>query len=173
MNSNICRNIIALGILMCAAMATSRPAGTRPAVPADAETDLRAADAAFAKAAAARDVEGCVSFYADDARVLQADQPLVAGRDAIRKSFEKSFRDAAFTLSWRIEKLEISSAGDLAYSTGTAHFTMTGSHQSTFARQTRFATVWKRAADGKWRIELDADVELAPAAPVTRHDSQE
>ena len=173
MNSNILRKIISLSILTGVATATSRPAGTQPAVSTTAETDLRAADAAFAKAAAARDVEGCVSFYADDARVLQADQPLVAGRVAIRKSFERSFSDSAFTVSWRIEKLEVSSAGDLAYSTGRAHFTMSGPHQNTLARQTRFATVWKQAAEGKWKIELDADVEVAPAEPVTRRDSQE
>ncbi|HET9399546.1 MAG TPA: DUF4440 domain-containing protein [Candidatus Acidoferrales bacterium] len=127
-----------------------------------AETELRAADAAFAKAAAAREVDRCVNFYTDDARVLQADQPLSEGRDAIRNSFRKSFSDANFSVSWKVEKLEVASSGDLAYSTGTAHFTFAGENNKKFQRTTRFATVWKKTPVGDWKIALDADVEAVP-----------
>ena len=153
--------------LLMVAFSSSRAGTYRRSSPAGAETELRATDAAFAKAAAAREADRCANFYTDDARVLQADEPLIEGREAIRNSFRKSFSDANFSVSWKVEKLEVASSGDLAYSTGTAHFNFAGGHSKKFQRTTRFATVWKRTAAGDWKIALDADVEAIPAKQIT------
>lgn len=86
---------------------TARTANPPAAPPAAALVQPAAAPAAAAPAAAAaptdivqgqidalnrRDVEGLLSFYADDARILEyPDRVLMAGKDAMREHFQKAF----------------------------------------------------------------------------------
>jgi len=86
---------------------TPAPVGQAATPPAAAVVQPAAAPAAAAPAAAAaptdivqgqidalnrRDVEGLLSFYADDARILEyPDRVLMAGKDAMREHFQKAF----------------------------------------------------------------------------------
>ena len=59
---------------------------------------VRDADAAWSKAAAAKDLDKTVSFYADDATVLPPNEPAVASKDGIRNSW-KGLIDAVTSMS--------------------------------------------------------------------------
>jgi hypothetical protein len=85
---------------MCADMRTSNPVlcavalisiaaceGRPGNVPASDVDALRSTDAALTEAIASKDLERIVAFYADDASILPVAEPLVSGRDAIRKEW--------------------------------------------------------------------------------------
>ena len=63
----------------CAQQQPAAPPDTR----ADDEATIRAADADFVKAAAAKDLEKAMSYYADDAVFLSSGAPAAVARYAI------------------------------------------------------------------------------------------
>ena len=58
----------------------------------DAVAQVRAADAAITKAVTAKDLDGILSHYADDAVMLPTAEPLIDGKAAIREEWQ-AYRD--------------------------------------------------------------------------------
>ena len=53
----------------------------------------------WAKAAESRDVERVVSYWADDAIVLEVDQPALVGKAAIRGMVQGAFQNPQFSIT--------------------------------------------------------------------------
>ena len=85
--------VLVLAGLLAACRRSDRPAN------ADVE-DIRAPEARWVRAWAAKDVDGVLAYYADDASVELADTPLVKGKDAIRRGVVSAFNDPGFSLSF-------------------------------------------------------------------------
>lgn len=81
----------------------------------------------WAQAASAGDIEKTVSYWADDAVVISADQPALKGKQAIRKMVEESYKMPGFRISWQLQSVEVSESGDMAY--------LMGNSQISFADQ--------------------------------------
>ena len=58
------------------------------------------------KAFEAKDVEGMVSFYAEEASVFPPNAPIVSGREAIREMWEELTANPGFELTWESVKVE-------------------------------------------------------------------
>ena len=69
----------------------------------------------WSQAASAGDVEKIVSFWADDAVLLSAGQPVLNGKQAIRKMVEESYKMPGFRISWQPQSAVVSESGDIAY----------------------------------------------------------
>src|SRR5881396_3373567 len=110
----LCVALLPLG-LICTAPA----AGTK----GTDEQAVRDADAAWSKAAAAKDLDKTVSFYADDALVLPPNEPAVTSKDGIRNLW-KGLIDAVTSVSWTVTRVEMGKSGDMACLTGTYELTM-------------------------------------------------
>lgn len=159
--------ILALSVsFLCFATACQRKAtvDTR----AQDERAIRAADAACLKAAHARDVERTASAcYADDASWLPPNAPLATGREAIRAGWSKLLASPGFAIDWQITKLDISRAGDLAYTLYAYRLSMQGADGKSITDRGKDLAVWKKQPDGTWRIVADtfnSDLPLpAPA----------
>lgn len=121
-------------------------------------------DKEWAKAAAARDVEKTVSFWADDARVFPPGQPVVAGKAALRRYVTESFALPGFSISWETTDVVVAASGDLAYGVGTNKVALDGP-QGPIAERGRAVTVWRKGADG-WKCVIDIwNAEPPPTPP--------
>jgi len=134
------------------------------------EKAVRDADEQWSRAAAAKDLDKTVSFYTDDAVVLPPNQAAVSTKDGIR-NFWKGFLDSLTDISWKTSRVEMAKSGDMGYLIGTYTMTMKDGTKDTG----KYCEVWKKQADGKWKVAADmfssdlpatpASSSLAPAAP--------
>ncbi len=131
----------------------------QPAAPPDTraadEAALREADLEFSKAATAKDLERCVVFYTEDASMLPPNQPIATGKEAIRKVFTDMMAIPGFSISWRPTKVEVSRSSDLGYTIGTYQLTLHDPSGNPMSDAGKYATVWKRSADGTWKVTVD------------------
>ena len=137
-------------------LACQQPAPTAP--PDTRAADERAihdADLAFSKAAATKDLERWVSFYADDASVFLSNAPVLAGKEAIRKSLGEMMKNPGFAISWTPGKVEVARSGDLGYSTGAYEMTLNNPKGKPETDRGKYVTVWEKQADGSWKAVAD------------------
>jgi len=132
--------------------------------PAAEEAAIRKSDAAWLSAATAHDLEKTLPFWADNATILTPGSPAVVGKEAIRQYVGGAFGSPGFSISWNTEKIEVSTSGDLAYSTGTNHITFNNPDGKTIVTDNRAVVVWKKQTDGSWKCIVDM-MSPAPPAP--------
>ncbi len=123
---------------------------------------VRDADAAWSKAAGAKDLDKTVSFYADDAIVLPPNDAAVTTMDGIRNLW-KGFIDSVTDISWKATRVEIAKSGDMACLTGTYEMTMKDGTKD----HGKYCEVWEKKADGKWKCGTDIWNSNLPATPAT------
>lgn len=123
------------------------------------EQAVRDADAAWSKAAGAKDLDKTVSYYADGAMVLPPNEPMVTSKDGIRNLW-KGFLDSLTDISWKTARVETSKSGDMACLVGTYELTMKDGTKD----RGKYCEVWKKQADGKWKVETDMFSSDLPAA---------
>jgi uncharacterized protein (TIGR02246 family) len=124
------------------------------------EAAIRRTDADWLAAAASRDLNRALPFWADDATILVPGVPPIVGKEAIRKYVTESFATPGFSITWKTENVEVSQSGDLAYSTGTNRISLNGPDDKPLAEEGRGVTIWKKQTDGSWRCVLDV---MSPA----------
>jgi ketosteroid isomerase-like protein len=152
----------AVAMVMAATVAT---AGS-PDLEAERATLFRL-DKAWAHAAAARDLEKTVSFWADDAQVFPPGQPAVIGKDALRQYVSGGFAVPGFAISWETSEFVVSAKGDIAYGVGTNSVTVNGPEGKPLTEHGRAVTVWRKDSGGAWKCVVDI-WNAAPAAPIPR-----
>lgn len=139
--------------------------------PAGEADQLLKRDAEWADAAAAgKDVEKIVSYWADDAVVIPQGQPVVEGKEAIRAFVTASLAIPGFRIHWVSDKVFFSPDGELAYMRSTNEMTVPGPAGAPLTLPGRAITIWRRDADGQWRCVVDIwndpPVPTATAKPV-------
>jgi uncharacterized protein (TIGR02246 family) len=118
------------------------------------EDVLIQADTDFAKATAARGVEGFISFFADDASILPKNGPPVTGKEALAAVFRKVWSQPGYSLQWTPLKAELSKSGEIGYTYGTYERKWTDGGKE--AGETgKYVTIWRRQRDGKWKVIVD------------------
>ncbi len=128
-------------------------------------TTIRELDQKWSKTAQAHDLDGTVAFYSDDAHVLPPDAPLVTGKAAIRAAWAPMLSPADL-ISWQATKVEVSLSGDLGYVTGTYEFKSKDAQGKPTVEVGKMVEVFKKQADGTWKVCADIWSPDAPPAPV-------
>ena len=162
--------ILALSVCFCSSC-QRETVDTR----AQDERAIREADAATLKAAQAKDVDGAVANYAEDGSWLPPNAPMVKGKAAIRAGWLKLIGNPGFNIDWRIDKLEVGRADDLAYAIYSYQLTLEDPNGKPITDYGKDMAIWKKQSDGSWKMIADtfnSDLpSVAPAkAPETRHD---
>jgi ketosteroid isomerase-like protein len=142
-------------LAVCFAVVVFSPftfAGTSPMKGTDA---LRAADEAWMKVFSAKDVEKSVAFCDEQGAVLAPNAPIAEGRPAIAKSFSGFFALPDLKLTWHADKVEVAQSGELGYTSGTYQMTFTAPGGKAVSDKGKYVTVWKKEADGSWKVVLD------------------
>lgn len=131
------------------------------------EATIKDLDAQWSKTAGARDVDGTISYYADDASFLPANAPIATGKPAIRAAWA-AFLVPGSAVSWEANKVEVARSSDLAYSLGDYQATMKDAHGKLVMDRGKYVEAWKKQADGKWKVVADiynSDLPPTPPAP--------
>ena len=150
--------MVGIGLAGC-----SRPPGVD--VKAEAEK-IRERRRQWLAADSARDIEGALAMYADDAVEFASNTPAVSGKEAIRTWYQSWLPDTTTSLTFATVRVEVSASGDLAYELGTYRFTTNGPKGRT-EDVGKYATVWKRVGD-TWEVALDmanSDMPLPNPGP--------
>ncbi len=119
---------------------------------------LVAAEKEFSDTAAKKGIrDSFLDFMAEDGVLFRPD-PVNA------REFLQSRPPAPGLLSWFPAYAEVSLAGDLGYDTGPAEYRASGKAEDKPERH-QFASVWKRQADGSWKVVLDLGTQGNPPMP--------
>lgn len=121
-------------------------------------------DADWSKASyEGKDIEKIVSYWTDDAHVLQPGLPPIEGKTAIRAFVTASLKIPGFKIQWASQKPVFSPDGKMAYMLSTVETTAPGANGALESTHGRSVTVWRRDGDGEWRCVVDISND-APAA---------
>ena len=120
---------------------------------AEASSDARSADSAFADLA---EREGLATAFAANVApsgVVFAGTELVIGPDAVRALYQS--RHTEGTLNWQPILADAAESGDLAMTVGECVFTGRGPTGAVGQRFGKYLTIWKRQPDGHWKFVVD------------------
>lgn len=131
---------------------------------ADQEAIAKVSDR-WVQAFQARDVEALLSLYTDDARIMSQDQKGIAGKEDIRKLFVQLLGGETLpAINMEIE--EIGLMGDFAWASVLAAIVGAGP-DPTAPYLSRTFILYRRGADGLWRIFRDIDHATPDAGRVS------
>jgi ketosteroid isomerase-like protein len=158
-------SIVGSVIVLCACTA-------KPQFDAAAESaKLQRRDAEWADlATAGKNVDSIVSYWTDDAVVIEPGQPVVEGKAAIRNYVAESYKTPGFKIHWVSEKPTFSPDGKFAYMRGTDEMTVPGPKGAPMTLHLRGYSIWRMEPDGQWRCVVDIANEAPPSvapAPAT------
>ncbi len=152
-------------LLIGATLLVLAVSGCAPQVDVEADrAAIREADRQYAEAAAAKDIDRLVSFFADDGQLLPPDQTAVAGREGRRNFASEITAIPGFAVSWQTTQAEVSRAGDLGYTLATLELTMNDADGNPVTRRGKDVHVWKKQPDGSWKVVIDIWNFDGPAA---------
>jgi len=109
----------------------------------------------WSQTVATKDVEKIVSYWADDAFVMQEGQAPLKGKQAIREMVEESFKMPGFNISWQPESVEVSDAGDMAYLIENAQVSFNDSTGKQVSIKNKAVSIWRKQQDGSWKNVVD------------------
>lgn len=151
-----------IAVLLFSAISAGASLGQTSEKASDA---LLAADAAWMKVYAAKDLEKSVGFFDNQGSMLPSNAPIASGKGAITKSLASAFATPDYTLSWHANKVGVARSGELGYTSGTYDFSMKDASGKTISDKGKYLTVWKREADGAWKVLFDTYNSDLPMTP--------
>jgi ketosteroid isomerase-like protein len=137
------------GTWMCALLglvlwATSPASAASPNEQAE---EVRAAERAFAKTMADRDLAAFARHLAAESLFFSG-SGVLRGKEAVVAGWKRFFDGPAAPFSWEPEVVEVLDSGTLALSSGPVR-DPAGKAIGTFN------SIWRREADGRWRVVFD------------------
>ncbi len=140
---------------------------TTPDNHAAEEKTLREVDAQWLKTVGAKDLDATVAVYTDDAVVMPGDSPVANTKQAIREVWAPMVAPNA-SISWEVNQAEVARSGDLGYLRGAYQLVTKDAAGKATTELGKFAEVWKKQADGKWKCAVDTFSADAPPATPTQ-----
>ena len=102
----------------------------------------------FAKALNDKDAVAASLLYSEDASLLPPNEPIVTGRENIKKYWQAAL-DAG-TTDVSVSTISTGSEGDLGYEIGRFQLSYPEESGKTIVGKGKFTEILKRQADGKW-----------------------
>jgi len=155
---------IALAVTACN---QAPPAATAP--PDTHDADVKALNDVEVKANsdwAAKNANGLLAFYADDAVLMTPGGEPAKGKDAIKAGLTPMLADKALSLTFKANKVDVAKSGDLGYTQGDYQMTMTdpATHKVVNDHGT-YVTTYRKQTDGSWKAVADIATSGAPSTP--------
>ena len=132
-----------------------------------ARKSLLKADSDFAADVAARGTDAWVEIFAEDGAMMVPNRSIVRGRAQIREIMsdlgDPRKAPPELTLRWKPLGAQISDDGTLGWTYGNAVIKSPRGEN-----KTKYVTVWRKQADGTWKVAVDlgvagwADPDVAP-----------
>lgn len=119
----------------------------------EARTAIEAANTAFSAAFARGDTKAVAAMYTSDAIVLPPDSEMIRGNEAIG-AFWKTTRESGVRAA-ALTTVEVERSGDVAYELGKVSLTIQPEGKEPTTEVAKYVVVWKRQADGSWKLHRD------------------
>ena len=150
--------LLACGFSLCAlhATATTLPP---PAELAAIVADVKAAETAFAKTMADRKLDQFTDFVAEDA--VFVGRTMNIGRAMVVDKWSAFFKAPQAPFSWAPDAVAAAADGRTAISTGLAR-------DPSGKVISRFTSIWRKDADGHWRVIADQGVDETDCSAATK-----
>ena len=150
-----------MGMAACGGSSSGPQApATAPAMTGDTraadEEAIRAADAAWSKAAGDKDAAKMATFYAENAVVMAPGMAAIKGRDAIQQAMAGMMQDPNFALSFAPTKIVVAKGGDMAYEIGDFQMTTSDKKKKPSTLKATYVVVWGKQMDGSWKALVDS-----------------
>ncbi len=113
------------------------------------ETVTRQFEDAFSRG----DAAGLAAIYADDAKLMMPDTPMITGKQAIQEYWQGMVNAGVRKVS--LKALNVDDLGDTAVETGvsTAEIPLEGGKTATMTG--KYVVIWKLQSDGSWKYDVD------------------
>ena len=141
MLNKLTRHTTVLIAILSIAPADAQRGGRSPA------DEVRAAETAFAKSMADRNISAFAALIADEA-VFFGGKGVSRGKAAVVADWKRFFDAPSAPFSWAPAEVEVLASGTLGYSSGPVH-------DPQGRRIGTFNSVWQRQQDGAWKIVFD------------------
>ena len=122
---------------------------------------IEAANNVTVAAVIAGDVSKLLANYADDAVFMFPNAPAMRGRAAIEAGLKAMMEGATFS-DMKFTTEDVMLDGDMAVETGSNEMTITPKGGKAMVDKGKYLTVWKRQADGSWKIVRDVSNSNMP-----------
>jgi ketosteroid isomerase-like protein len=119
-------------------------------------------EARFAKDVLERGGAAFADWFAEDGVTLGNGQPPVVGRVAIAKS--ANWSPKAYQLTWTPTDAQMGPSGDTGYTWGHFEGHSKDAAGNPVTTSGRYITIWRKQADGSWKVVLDAGSNEPAAA---------
>lgn len=114
---------------------------------ADLQAQVMAAERAFAKTMADRNLDAFATHIADEAIFFAGKTPL-RGRQQVVEAWSKFFKGPQAPFSWEPDLVEVLDSGTLALSSGPVR-------NPAGKVVARFNSIWRRDTSGRWLVVFD------------------
>jgi ketosteroid isomerase-like protein len=121
-------------------------------LPGDPHQEVIAAEQAFAQTMADRDHQAFASFVAEEAIFFGGPEPL-RGKQQVVDGWAPFFEGPDAPFSWEPAEVEVLESGALALSSGPVR-------NADGVLIARFTSIWRREADGTWRVVFDKGCDV-------------
>ena len=135
-------------------------AGTNPLIDTTVkpgQTLLFDLEAKFAKATAEGGGKAFATWFAEDGVSMGNGQAPVHGREAIARQATWLAKD--YQLAWTATEAVMSPQGDMGYTWGHYEGRSKDADGNTKVTTGRYLSIWRKEADGSWKVLLDASSE--------------
>jgi ketosteroid isomerase-like protein len=120
--------------------------------------EVRQTETAFAKTMADRNHAAFTSFLSEEAVFMG--RTILRGKAQVAQAWKGFYEGAQAPFSWAPERVEVLDSGNLGFSTGPVY-------DSSGKRSGTFNSVWRREADGRWRIVFDSGCPPCDCPPAS------
>ncbi len=118
---------------------------------------------AFTVARASVGVAAALSAtFTDDGAFLPPHAPRVDGPDNIQEFWAIVLGQPGFSIMWEPTSAHVSEGGDLGYTLGPYEMTVDDPDGNPMSLVGKYLTVWRKQADGQWKVTADIFNEDAP-----------
>jgi ketosteroid isomerase-like protein len=115
----------------------------------------------FAAAVAAGGGRAFAAWFADDAVSLSNGRPALLGRGAVAAS--ANWDPSAYQLTWTPTAAQMGPSNDMGFTWGHYEGRSKDAHGEPVLVTGRYITIWKKLADGTWKVAMDASATEPPA----------
>jgi ketosteroid isomerase-like protein len=116
----------------------------------------------FSKAVQVGGGKAFATWFAEDAVTLNNGKPAVLGRSAI--ATDAQWDPKEYQLSWVPQGAQMGPSNDMGFTWGTYEGHSKDKNGEPVVISGRYFTVWKKVADGSWKVAMDASANEPPAS---------
>jgi len=119
----------------------------------EVKKSIEAENAKYSQAIREGNVAGAVAAYTDDATALPPDGQMIKGKQAIEELYKRFLQIGMKEVT--LTTLEVGGSDDVAYEIGKTKVRIQPEGQPAMTDSTKYLVIWKRQADGKWKVCVD------------------